>query len=213
MPSKRGNDPAPAALVVLAVSLAAFSIACPDSGSSSQQSQQAPAAALPDDVKSAAMAPFGPEGEALAFGDFPGAGGRQVLVVHRLSSASQPAGTPASPAQKPETALDVIRVSVLAREGDAWKEAFRADGHLKNMRGYLDGSSMTIPAWRMSYEKTADNGFRFEFTALNLPPGSKPVDVRVAWNSKLKEYDALDPTGTLFLRPQSAPGGPMKVEK
>ncbi len=213
MPSKRVTETATAALVSLAVWFAASCMACADSRPGSQQSQQAAAAAFPDDVKSAAMAPFGAEGEALAYGDFADAGGRQVLVVHRLTSAPQPAGTAASPAQKPETTVDVIRVSVLAREGDTWKEAFRADGHLKNRRGYLDGSSVTVPSWRMSYEKTAAGGFRLEFTALNLPPGTKPVDVRVAWNSKLKEYDSLDPTGTLFLRPQSAPGGPMKVEK
>jgi hypothetical protein len=166
-------------------------------------------------VQSAARAPFGTEGEALAYSDFAAAGGRQVLVVHRLA-ATPPAGSGSVPAaaQKPETAVDVIRVSILAREGESWKEAFHADQHLKNRRGYLDRSANPVSAWRMGYEKTSDSGFRLEFTALNLPPGSKPVSVRVAWNPKLKEYDSLDATGTRFLEPLSTPGGGIvKVEK
>lgn len=169
---------------------------------------------MPADVQSAALAPFGEEGQALAFGDFFNAGGRQVLVVHRLAAASAPAAAAPAAPQKPETTVDVIRVSVLARDGSNWKEAFRADGHLKNRRGYLDSSTVTVSSWRMSYEKTADSGFRLEFTALNLPPGSKPVNVRVAWNPKRQEYDSLDSWGTRFLEPVSTPGGSaVKVEK
>jgi len=160
------------------------------------------------------MAPFGPAGEALDYGDFAAAGGRQVLVVHRLAPTPLPgSAAPASP-QKPETSVDVIRVSLLSRDGNNWQEAFRADGHLKNRRGYLDGSAVTVSSWRMAYEKTTDSGFRMDFTALNLPPGSKPVQVRVAWNPKQKEYDSLDASGTQFLRPLATPGGvPIKVER
>jgi hypothetical protein len=160
-------------------------------------------------VQSAARAPFGTEGEALAYGDFAAAGGRQVLVVHRLAGAG-PAGSAAStaaPAQKPETTVDVIRVSILMRDGGNWMEAFHADQHLTNRRGYLDRAGTPVSAWRMGYEKTPDSGFRLEFTALNLPPGSKPVTVRVAWNPKSKEYDSLDAAGTRFLEPLPTPGG------
>ena len=214
MPSKLRTEPAAAALLLLAGSLAVICSSCADSSTGSKQAQQQPVPALPDDVQSAAMAPFGAAGEALAFGDFSAAGGRQVLVVHRLSSTPQPgAGTAASP-QKPETSVDVIRVSILSREGNNWKEAFRADGHLKNRRGYLDASPEPVSTWRMSYEKTADSGFRLEFTALNLPPGSKQVFVRVAWNPKRQEYDSLDASGTQFLQPLSSPGGKvMKVDR
>jgi len=208
MPSKRAIEPAIAALLIVA----GFWTACADTGDNPQL-PPATAAALPDDVQSAAMAPFGSAGEALDFGDFAAAGGRQVLVVHRLASTRQPAGSAPAAPQKTETSVDVIRVSILSREGNNWKEAFRADGHLKNRRGYLDDSPVTVSMWRMGYDKTADSGFRLEFTALDLAPGSKPVSVRVGWNPKLKEYDALDPTGTRFLQPQSAPGGPMKVVK
>ena len=208
MPSKRRTKSVAAALL----SLAAFWMACADTATNPQQLPVA-AGSLPDDVQGAAMAPFGAAGEAIAFGDFAAIGGRQVLVVHRLGSARQPAQNAPSAPQKTETTVDVIRVSILSREGNNWKEAFRADGHLKNRRGYLDESPVTVSAWRMGYEKTADSGFRLEFTALDLPPGSKPVSVRVGWNPNLKEYDALDAAGTRFLQPQSAPGGPMKVVK
>lgn len=210
MPSKQGIELAAGVLLLLA----AFWTSCADTGTNPQLQKPASAAgALPDDVQGAAMAAFGAEGEAVAFRDFAATGGRQVLVVHRLASARQPAGSAPAPPQKTETSADVIRVSVLLRDGNNWKEAFRADGHLKNRRGYLDNSLVTVSAWHMDYEKTADSGFRLEFTALDLPPGSKAVSVRVGWNPKLKEYDALDATGTRFLQPQSAPGGPMKVVK
>ena len=214
MPLKRRTEPAAAALLLLAASLAAFCPACSHSGTGSQQTQQKAAPALPDDVQSAAMAPFGPAGEALDYGDFSAAGGRQVLVVHRLTSTAPPGSAAPVAPQKPETTMDVIRVSILSREGNKWMEAFRADGHLKNRRGYLDGSPSAVSSWRMSYEKTSDSGFRLEFTALNLPPGAKPVNVRVAWNPKQQEYDSLDASGTQFLRPLSTPGGvPLRVER
>jgi len=169
---------------------------------------------MPADVQSAAMAPFGAEGKAVAFGDFSAAGGRQVLVVHRLSAAHPPGSADSGAPQKPETTMEVIRVSVLSRDGNNWKEAFRADGHLKNRRGYLDPSPVSISSWRMGFEKTADSGFQLEFTGLGLPPGSKPVNVRVAWNPKRQEYDALDATGTRFLEPLATPGGAvMKVDR
>jgi len=194
------------------MSLLACAAACSDSAPGPQPSQQPAVPTFPDDVRSAALAPFGPSGEALDYGDFSAIGGRQVLVIHRL--APPPHTDAAANQQKPETTVDVIRVSILSHEGDSWKEAFRADEHLKNRRGYLDGSAVPISTWRMSYEKTPNSGFRLDFTALTLPPGSKPVHVRVAWNPKRKEYDALDASGTQFLQPLSTPGGTaVKVDR
>jgi len=212
--SNRPGKPAGIAALLLAAWLAGGCASSTDTGRIAPQ-QPAPAA-LPEDVQSAARAPFGTEGEALAYGDFAAAGGRHVLVVHRLASAGSPASGASTtmPAQKAETSVDVIRVSILARDGTSWNEAFHADQHLKNRRGYLDRSASPVSAWRMGYEKTPDSGFRLEFTALNLPPGSKPVTVRVAWNPKLKEYDSLDSTGTRFLEPLTNPGGgALKVDR
>lgn len=206
MPSKRRTKLAAAALLLLAASLGALCSSCSSPGTESP-----PAPKLPADVESAAKAAFGADGVALDFGDFSAAGGRQVLVVHRLSSPPQPV---AAAPQKPETYVDVIRVSLLSRDGANWKEAFRADGHLKNRRGYLDASLVPISSWRMTFTKTADSGFQLEFSALNLPPGSKPVNVRIAWNPKKQEYDALDATGTRFLEPLATPGGAIvKVDR
>ena len=135
-------------------------------------------------------------------------------MVHRLAGTPPPGSSASASAQKPETIVDVIRVSILVRDDKNWKEAFHADEHLKNRRGYLDRSAVPVSAWRMGFEKTSDSGFRLEFTALNLPPGTKPLTATVAWNAKRQEYDSLDATGTRFLEPLSTPGGgAVKVEK
>lgn len=212
MRSKRGTEHGLAAAVLLAAVLATACSASTDSGHTAAQQQAAPA--LPDDVVNVAKAAFGGEGEALAYGDFAAAGGRQVLAVNRLAGAPQAGGGTGAASQTPETTVDVIRVSILVRDGANWKEAFHADEHLKNRRGYLDRMRVTVSGWRMRYEKTADSGFRLEFTPLNLPPGTKPETTRVAWNPKRQEYDSLDAWGTRFLEPLATPGGAaMRAER
>ena len=181
-----------------------------------------PAAAVPEDALAAARGAYGADAEVPAYGDFPAAGGPQALVIRRLAPGALPGaaspgagGAQAPSAQSAETAADVIHVSILARDGANWKEAFRADEHLKNRRGYLGGTpAIPVPAWHMVYQKTADSGFRLEFTPLSPSQASKQVTVRVAWNAKRQEYDSLDASGKQFLEPRSTPGGaPMKVEK
>ncbi|HKO05525.1 MAG TPA: hypothetical protein VJW51_12285, partial [Candidatus Acidoferrales bacterium] len=189
--------------------------------------QQAPPA-VPEFAQSAARAAFGADGEVVAYGDFTAAGGQQVVAVHRLSGTTQPgsatpgstgpgsaSNSPSCPPQFAETIVDVIRVSILVRDGKNWKEAFRADEHLKNRRGYMGGApAARVSAWRMGCQKTPDSGFRLQFTPLDLPPGSKPVTVRVAWNPKRQEYDALDASGKRFLEPEPTPGNVhVRVEK
>ena len=128
-----------------------------------------------------------------------------MVAVQRLSGAAGESA-PAAP-QFSETTVDVIRVSILVRNGKNWDEAFRADEHLKNMRGYLAGApAERVSAWRMTCEKTPDSGFRLGFTPLNPLPGMKPAAVRVAWNPKRKEYDSLDASGKSFLSPAATPG-------
>jgi len=171
----------------------------------------APADATPEDVKAAARGAYGNDAEVLGYGTFFNAGGSQALVVTRLAPAALPAGTatpaPASASQNAETAADVTHVSIIVREGDNWKEAFRADEHLKNRRGYLAGSpAAPVPAWHMVYQKTADDGFILAFTPLNPLPGSKQDPVRVAWNAKQREYDSQDASGHP-LEPKNTPGG------
>jgi hypothetical protein len=176
--------------------------------------------AVPEDVQAAARAAYGADGEVLGYGDFPAAGGQQALVIYRLAAGALPGaaaagttspgggGASAAPAQSGETAADVIHVSLLVRDGPNWKEAFRADEHLKNRRGYLGGTpAYPVPAWHLVSEKTANDGFKMVFTPLSIAPGSKPVTVRVAWNGKRQEYDSLDATGTQFFEPRSTPGG------
>jgi hypothetical protein len=213
--------------MLLAALLTAACGSSTDSGRAALAQQQA-ATAAQENAQAAARAALGTDGEALAYGDFAAAGGQQVLAVQRLSGGTQPgsgaAGTPAqasgsssasSSSQTPETFVDVIRVSILMRDGKNWKEAFRADEHLKNRRGYMAGAPVArVSAWRMGHEKTAGSGFRLEFTPQNLPPGTNPVTVRVAWNPTRQEYDSLDASGTKFLDPQTTPGNvPVKVAR
>jgi hypothetical protein len=212
MPSKQGTERLLAAAALLAAALAAACSASTNTNPTAPQPQAAPA--VPEDVQAVARAAFGAEGEALAYGDFPDAGGRQVLVVNRLAGAALPVAAAGSASQSPETSVDVIRVSILVREDKTWKEAFHADEHLKNRRGYLDRMRVSASGWRMRFEKTPDSGFRLEFTPLGLPPGTKLETTRVAWNPRRKEYDSLDASGTRFLEPASAPGGAaMRVER
>ena len=212
MPLKRRTERLLAAAVIFAAALAAACSSAPDSSRSAQP--PAPAKpAMPDDVVSVAQAAFGPEAEALAYGDFANAGGRQVLAVNRLTAATPPAGSSTDSSQNPVTTADVIRVSILVREGTNWRETFHADEHLKNRRGYLDRMPAPVTGWRLAVEKTAEEGFRLEFTPLNLPSGTKPETIRVAWNPKRKEYDSLDASGKRFLEPLATPGGAaMKAE-
>ncbi|HUJ39913.1 MAG TPA: hypothetical protein VLW54_05155 [Candidatus Acidoferrales bacterium] len=204
MPSKRRINRPLAAAVLFA---AAFATACSPSTDSSRTgpaAQAAPTApAVPDDVASVARAAVGPEGEAVAWGDFPAAGGRQVLAINRLAGTAPAAGG----TQTPETAVEVTRVSLLVLEGASWKEAFHAAEHLTNRRGYLDRMRFAASSWRMSYEKTPQDGFRLSFTPLNAPQGTKQETVQVAWNPKRKEYDSLDASGTRFLEPLTTPEG------
>ena len=211
MPSKPVNR---RLLPVGAAVAAALLAACSPSSNTSQQAQQSQAAStVPDDAQAAATAAFGPDGVALAWGDFPDAGGRQVLAVTRLTAPPPPASGASETPQTPETTVDVIHVSILVREANTWKEALHADEHLKNRRGYLDPMRIPASGWRMHFEKTPDIGFRLEFTPLGLPAGTKPETTRVAWNPKREEYDSLDSFGTRFLEPASAPGGAQKVER
>jgi len=227
MPLKRRADAAAAAALLLAAVLGAGCESSTDSGRTAPPREHS-APAVPEYAQSAARAAFGADGEAVAYGDFAAAGGQQVLAVHRLSAAPLPgsptAGNtatgsggnpPSGSSQSVETIVDVIRVSILVRDAKNWKEAFRADEHLKNRRGYLGGApGGRVSAWRMGYEKTPDSGFRLEFSPLDLPPGTKPVTVRVAWNPKRQEYDSLDASGKHFLEPQPTPGNVhVKVEK
>jgi hypothetical protein len=161
------------------------------------------------DALVAARAVLGPDGEVLAEGDFPAAGGRQVLAAQRMPAAPGLPTESASPTAKQdgETTAVVIRVSVLVLDQGTWKEAFRADEHLKNRRGYLPGApAVAVPAWRLAYSKTPESGFRLEFTPVGLPPGRKQSTVYAAWNGKRGEYDALKPSGSGFLETLPTPG-------
>jgi hypothetical protein len=203
---------------LLAAILALFAAAACDSTPPKPTTEAAKPAepAVPPEVLAAARGAYGPDAEVLGYGTFFNAGGSQALVIRRLTVAVHPAGAapaaapPSSPNHEAETAADVIHVSILKRDADGtnWQEAFRADEHLKNQRGYMTGApAAPVPAWHLVYEQTPDDGFKLEFTLLALSSGSKQARVRVAWNPKRQEYDSLDASGTKFLEPRTTPGG------
>ena len=211
-----------AGATLLAAGLAFFVTAACDSTPPKPAAEAAKPAepAVPPEVLAAARGAYGPDAEVLGYGTFFNAGGSQALVIRRLTAAVQPPGAardtraaaapPSSPNHGDETAADVIHVSILTRgaDGTNWQEAFRADEHLKNKRGYMTGApAAPVPAWHMVYEQTPDDGFRLEFTPLDLASGSKQATVRVAWNPKRQEYDSMDASGTKFLEPRTTPGG------
>ena len=174
----------------------------------------APAASA--DLVSVARGALGPDGEVLAYGDFAAGAGRQILAVQRLPSGRAPGGagtTPAASAQEQENAVEVIRVSILVDDQGTWKEAFRADEHLKNRRGYLPGAPVApVTAWHLVFSRTAAEGFRLEFTPASLPPGRKPPVVYAAWNAKRREYDAVKAWGKGFLEPEPTVGNaPVRI--
>jgi len=223
MPSRRRADVCTALLLAAAMAAACEPVA--DSGRAASPKTQA-APVVPESAQGAARGALGTDGEALAYGDFWDAGGQQVVAVQRLAGTAQPAaaagaasppgnGAVSGSSQCSETFVDVIRVSILVLDGQKWKEAFRADEHLKNRRGYMAGApTAPVSAWRMGCEKTSDSGFRLQFTPLSPSPGTKPVTVRVAWNPNRKEYDSLDATGKRFLEPQATPGNvPVRVDQ
>jgi hypothetical protein len=168
----------------------------------------APAAAEQPDAAAAAHGALGPDGAVLADADFGATAGRQVLAVQRMPAGSGLPAPSAPPAkQEGETTAEVIRVSILVLEKGTWKEAFRADEHLKNRRGYLPGAPAdAVPGWHMAYSQTPQDGFRLEFTPLGLPAGRKQATVHAAWNAKRREYDAVTASGKGILEVSATPG-------
>jgi hypothetical protein len=163
----------------------------------------------PPDALSAAHAVLGPDGEVLASGNFSAAGGWQVLAVQRMPRGAGLSGGTVAPnsQQDSETSAEVIRVSILVLESGNWKEALRADEHLKNRRGYLPGApAEAVPAWHLVYSSTLESGFRLEFTPAGLPPARKQTTVYAAWNPKRGEYDAVKASGKGFLEISATPG-------
>jgi len=178
-------------------------------------------AAASADLVGVARGALGPDGEVLAYADFAAGGGRQILAVQRLpggmpsatGSAAGAATPPGTSGEEPETAVEVIRVSILVDDQGTWKEAFRADEHLKNRRGYLPGTPVApVTAWHLVYSKTAAEGFRLEFTPKDFPPGRKPPVLYAAWNAKRREYDAVKAWGKGFLEPEPTLGNaPVRI--
>lgn len=188
-------------------------------GAAGGESKPAAPVAPAAEALAAARAVLGPDGEVLAYAEFPSAGGRQIVAVQRLpgspgagsaggSGGAGAAGALPETGQEGETTAEVIRVSILVPAGSSWTEAFRAERHLKNKSGYLPGTpAEQVPAWHLACSKTPDDGFRLALTPMGLPSGKKPATVYAAWNAKRGEYDAVKAWGKGFLATTATPGG------
>ncbi|MGD0401948.1 MAG: hypothetical protein ABSB66_02020 [Candidatus Acidiferrales bacterium] len=150
-----------------------------------------PAPAVPDVVQKAAELALGSETEVLLFGDLSKTGPQQVLAVNRLKA------TP--PGVAPGTL--VTRAVIIENDGNAWKQIFLCDEHLKNTKGFLGGSPLApVNGWRLQYEQH-EKGLEMYFTPIASPKGEGghvlPVGIR--WNPKVKRYQSLDRTFENFL--------------
>jgi len=146
--------------------------------------------AVSQEYRDAAVAVLGSEAEVLAFGDLPGTGNEQVLVINRVPTP--PKGV------VPGNLL--TRAAVVEKDGAKWKEVFRCDEYLKNPNGYLGGTPLLpITGWRLQYERSAEKGLLLYFTPLQMPGGGSPPTIGVRWNAKVKRYQSLDRNFEHFL--------------
>lgn len=153
--------------------------------------QEEPAAAAqpaapehPESLVRAAEEAFGPEVEILEHGDLARAGRTQALIIHRLKA--RPAGAP------PGTL--VTRAAVIEEQADGgWLQVFLCERHLRNREGYLAGTPLApVPAWRIQYERNAEQGLVMYFTPLAAPAGGHIVTLGVRWNPAVGRYQTLD---------------------
>jgi len=181
------------ALIAAACVVAMACVSC--SGSSSAPAKKEAAAvsaapAIPADIQAAADAALGADTDVLVFGDLAKNGHQQILAVNRVKST-------------PETAIAGIaamRVAVIENDGSAWKEIFRCDGHLKNVRGFMGRTPLSpVGGWRLQYEQDVQKGLQMYFTPIAKPVGGYIQTIGVRWNPQVKRYQSLDRNYDQFL--------------
>ena len=184
---------------VLGIALAVCS-ACgsqPDSNSatSTAPGSAAPAATptvpqVPQDLQDAAVAIFGNEAEILVHGDLVHNGLDQMLVINRLHK----------PGQGVVAGTLLTRLTVIENDDGKWKQILLCDEHLKNPAGFLGGAPIQdVSVWRLQYEQNPDKGLLLFFTPYSQKPADNPTTTEVAWNPRVKRYQAMDRTFTHFL--------------
>ena len=164
---------------------------CGPSPAPQQQSQAKPATpAVPPAMLSVAQALLGSEAEVLAWGDLAHTGTHHVLAANRLKIAQ--ADT--------EPGTLVTRVAMASQEGGRWTEVFRCDEHLKNPKGFLEGTPATpVAGWRLRFEQDPEKGLVMYFTPLQQPVRGVVRTICVRWNPKVQRYQSMDKNYERFL--------------
>jgi hypothetical protein len=168
----------------------AFAMACGGPTNNSGGTQKtADASVAPDDIVEVAHGALGREGEALAWGDLPGDGRKQVLVVNRTGKAER---TPCED-------FMFTRMTVVENTSGSWTEVLLCDEHLKNDKGYLIGSpSEAIFRWKMSFVKDPSKGLMMTITPMGEGSEAKGKTLHVRWNPAVMRYQAFDPATDKF---------------
>jgi hypothetical protein len=185
-------------ICVLGIALAVCS-ACGSQPASNSTSSPAPGSAapaatpaapqVPQDLQDAAIAIFGNEAEILVHGDLVHNGRDQMLVINRLHK----------PGQGVVAGTLLTRLTVIENDDGKWKQILLCDEHLKNPEGFLGGAPIQdVSVWRLQYEQNPDKGLLLFFTPYSQKPADNPVTTEVAWNPKVKRYQAMDRTFTHF---------------
>jgi hypothetical protein len=144
---------------------------------------------VPDDVKSAAESLLGASAQVLVFGDLAKNGKQQFLAANVV---------PKTP-QNNIPGLVVTR-AVIAENNDGWHEIFRADEHLKNLKGFLALTPLqSVTGWRLQYEQNPEKGLQLYFTPVKGVSDSHVLPIGVRWNPEAKRYQSMDRSYEHFL--------------
>lgn len=174
--------PGPPGATLFLVLLAALAAGCSSEAPRPEPAAQAKPKFAPE-LEAVATSVLGAEAEVVLHGDLARTGTQQVLVVNRL---------PKTPPNVPP-GLIVTRAALLEKDGQRWKEIFRADEHLKNAQGYLGGAPLApVTGWRIQHEQSEEKGLSLYFTPIHQPAGGHIATIGVRWNPKVKRYQSLD---------------------
>jgi hypothetical protein len=148
------------------------------------------AAAVPEDIQSAADSLLGKETTVLLFGDLVKNGKQQFLAANVV---------PKTPKNNLPGTI-ITRAVVGQNEEGKWSEILRCDEHLKNAKGFLPGTPLSgVTGWRLAFEQDAEKGLQLYFTPLKGVTDSHVLPIGVRWNGQTKRYQSLDRSYEHFL--------------
>lgn len=186
---RRGN-PTVWAGILIWLALALLGAACSQQPAVSPASRAAKSSSTTQaQYESAAKRALGAESQLMLSGDLAHNGHIELLVVNRLPQAAGHASA----------GVAISRVAILERNAENWREVFLADDHLKNEKGFLQGTPQeAVSAWRLRYEQ-GKGGLEMFFTPLQQPAGYDSATIDVRWNPGKRRYQSFDRKRGYFL--------------